>query len=73
MQSLSFVAKCLCHSSGLIRFIISHGVIFAAGMLVIGIIVTFCSARYNFKTCDFSSGVEQSNTAVLPQGYECVV
>jgi len=57
MRSLSFVAKCLHHSSALIRFITSHGIIFVAGVSVMGMNVTFCSARYNFKTCDFTSGV----------------
>jgi len=37
--------------------------------------VTFCSARYNFDTCDFTSGVvnvttDKSYAAVLPQYYE---
>jgi len=35
-------------------FITSHGIIFAVGVSVMGIKVTFCSARYNFKTCDFT-------------------
>jgi len=44
--------------SGLIRFIMSHGIIFAAARVsVIGMNVTFCYARYNFRTCDFTSGV----------------
>ena len=43
-RSLSFVAKCLRHSSGLIRFITSHGISFAAGVSLMGKNVTFCSA-----------------------------
>jgi len=39
-----------------------HSTHFAAGALV-GKNVTFCSARYNFKMCDFIS-------AVLPPCYE---
>jgi len=46
IRSFSFVAKCLCHISKLklIRFIISHGIIFAAGAGVSlkGMNVTFC-------------------------------
>jgi len=57
MRSLSFVVKCLCRSSGLIRFITSHGIIFAGGVSVMGTSVTFCSARCNFKTCHFTSGL----------------
>jgi len=49
--------KCLHHSSALIRFITSHGIVFAAGVSVMGMNVTFCSAGCNFKTCDFTSGV----------------
>jgi len=56
-RSLSFVAKCLRHSSRLIRFITSHGIIFATGVSVMGENVTFCSARYNCKTNDFTSEV----------------
>jgi len=55
---LSFDAKGLRHSSALIRFIAYHGIIFAAGVSVMGMNVTYCSARYNFKTCDFTPGVE---------------
>ena len=63
-RSLSFVAKCLRHSLGLIRFITSHGISFAAGVSLLGKNVTFCSARYNFKTCDFASGVVNVNGVV---------
>ena len=31
-RSLNFVAKCLCHNSELIRFIMSYGINFAAGV-----------------------------------------
>jgi len=67
MRSLSFVAKGLHHSSALIRFITYHGIIFAAGVSVMGMNVTFCSARYKFKTCDFTLSClyEQISTAVL--------
>jgi len=54
MRSLSFVAKGLCHSSTLIRFITSRDIIFAAGVSVMSMNVTFFSSRYNFKTCDFT-------------------
>jgi len=49
LRCLSFVAKCLHHSSALIRFITHHGIIFAAGVSVMGMNVTFSSARYDFK------------------------
>jgi len=29
-----------------------------------GMNVTFCSARYNFKTCDFTSGVDNMNRLI---------
>jgi len=64
MRSLSFVAKCLHHSSALIRFITSRGIVFAAGVSVIGVNVTFCSARYNYKACDFTSGVVNMNRVI---------
>jgi len=48
-RSLNFVAKFMCHSSGLIRFITFYGMNFAAGVLLLGKNVTFCSAGYNFK------------------------
>jgi len=56
MRSLSFVAKYLHHSSALIR-VITYSITFSGGMLVMGMNVTFCSARYNFKTSDFLLGV----------------
>ena len=31
---------------------------------MVGENVTFCSARYNFKTCDFISGVVSITTAI---------
>jgi len=34
-----------------------HGVIFDAGVSVMGMNVTFSFARYNFETCDFMPGV----------------
>ena len=42
---------------------------FAAGVSLVGKNVTFCSARYYFKMCDFISGVINvtRDTAVLPQ------
>jgi len=48
MRSLSFVAKCLYRSSGLICLISSRGIIFANGVSVMGMNVTFCSVTYNF-------------------------
>jgi len=59
-----FVVKCLHHSSGLIRFITYHGIIFAAGVSVMDIKVIFCSAWYNFKTCDFIPGVVNMNRSI---------
>ena len=56
--------KYLRHSSGLIRFITSHEISFAAGVSSMGKNVTFCSARYNSKTCDFASGVVNVNGVV---------
>jgi len=35
----------------------SYGINFAAGVSLVGKNVISCSARYNFKTCDFISGV----------------
>jgi len=64
MRSLSFVAKCLHQSSALIRFIAYYGIIFAAGVSLMGMNVTFWSARYNFKTCDFTSGVVNMNRVI---------
>ena len=52
------------HSSGLIRFITSHRIPFDAGVSLMGKNVTFCSARYNFKTYDFASGVVNVNGVV---------
>jgi len=46
-RSLNFVAKCLCRSSELIRFIISYGINCAAGVSLVGKNVTFCCARYS--------------------------
>ena len=63
-SSLNFVAKCLCHSSELNRFITSYGINFAAGVSLVGKNVTFCSARYSFKMCDFISGVINVTRAV---------
>ena len=63
-RSLNFVATCLCHSSELIRFIMSYGINFAAGVSLVGKNVTFCSARYNFKICDFISGVINVTRAI---------
>jgi len=65
---MSCVAKCLRHSSGLIRFIASHGISFAAGVSVMGMNVTFCSARYNFKTCGSTSGVVNMNRVIQLYG-----
>jgi len=62
--SLNFVAKRLCHSSILVRFIMSYGINFAAGVSLVGKNVTFCSARYNFKMCDFISGVVNVTRAI---------
>jgi len=64
MQSLRFVAKCLHHNSALIRFSMSYRIIFAAGVLVMGMIVAFCSAGYNFITCDFTAGVVNMNKLI---------
>ena len=61
---LNFVATCLCHSSELIRFIMSYGINFAAGVSLVGKNVTFCSARYNYKICDFISGVINVTRAI---------
>jgi len=63
-RSLCFVAKCLQRSSGLIRFITSHGIFFAAGLSLMGKNVTFCSARYNLKTYEFASGVVNVNRLI---------
>jgi len=46
------------------RFITSHGISFADGVSLMGKNVTFCSARYNFKTCDFATGVVNVNGVV---------
>ena len=43
---------------------LAHGISFAAGVSLMGKNVTFCSARYNFKTCDFASGVVNVNGVV---------
>jgi len=37
---------------------------FAAGASVMDMNVTFCSARYSFKTCDFTSGVDNMNRLI---------
>jgi len=42
----------------------SRGIIFAAGVSVMGMNVTFCSAKYNFKTCDFTSRVDNMNRLI---------
>jgi len=64
MRSLSFVAKGLHHESALIRFITYHSIIFVAGVSVMGMNVTFCSARYNFTTSDFTPGVVNMNRLI---------
>ena len=48
----------------LFRFITSRGISFAAGVSIMVKNVTFCFARYNFKTCDFASGVVNVNGVV---------
>jgi len=63
-RSLNFAAKCMCHSLELIRFIMSNGINFAAKMSLVGKNVTFCSARYSFKMCDFISGVVNVTRAI---------
>ena len=47
-----------------IRFIMSYGINLAAGVSLVGKNVTFCSARYNLKTCDFISGVINVTRAI---------
>ena len=42
----------------------SYGIHFAAGVSLIGKNVTFCSARYNFKMCDFISRVINVTRAI---------
>ena len=41
-----------------------YGINFAAGMSLVGKNVPFCSARYNFKMCDFISGVINVTRAI---------
>ena len=63
-RSLNFVTTCLCHSSEFIRFIMSYGINFATGVSLVGKNVAFSSARYNFKICDFISGVINVTRAI---------
>jgi len=43
----------------------SYGINFAAGVSLVGKNVTFCCAnRYNFKMCDFISGVVNVTRAI---------
>jgi len=48
-----------------------YGIHFAAGVSLVGKNVTFCSARYNFKMCDFISGVVNVTRAI--QQYAAVL
>ena len=55
---------CVIAQKLIIRFIMSYGINFAAGVSLVGKNVTFCSDRYNFKTCDFISGVVNVTRAI---------
>jgi len=41
-----------------------YGTIFAAGVSVMGMNVTICSAKYNYKTCDSTPGVVNMNRVI---------
>jgi len=45
-------------------FIMSHGIISATGVSVMGMNVTFCFAWYNFTTCGFASEVVNMNRVI---------
>ena len=66
-ESLSGVVNSSSHSvvvRGGNSFWHIYGINFAAGVSLVGKNVTFCSARYNFKMCDFISGVVNVTRAI---------